>query len=176
MKKTGGIALIFCISTLYCLSTLCSALCLAAEFIHDDNEANCSSDPLKEAMNASVSGMMVQSERMKVISQNIANTEVTGSSPEESPYRRKVTYVTNVVKNGVSKPVVKVIAQDMSPLKKRYQPGHPAADAKGYVAYPNVDMVVETVDAKEAQRSFDADLNSLAVSKNMAYRALEIMR
>lgn len=139
-------------------------------------EINSSKDPLAVAMEASVAGMMSQSERMKVISQNVANSEVTGSKPGEAPYRRKVIYFKTELKNGAMIPVVDKVGHDMSEFILKYEPGHPAADSQGYVKYPNISKVIENVDAKEAQRSFEANMNSMSVSKSMTYRAIDLIK
>ena len=74
--------------------------------------------------------------------------------------------------------VVKVgkIALDMSDFESRYEPGHPAADARGYVKYPNVDSLVETMDMREAQRSYEANLNVVTVTRSMLGRTLDILK
>ena len=117
-------------------------------------------DPLAASFNISIAGMDVQNQRLKVIAQNIANIDVTAKTPEGEPYRRKVIFFQNEYDAKLGTEVVKVanIGRDYSDFTKKYQPSHPAADQDGLVKYPNVNMIVETVDSKEAQKTFEANV------------------
>ncbi|MCH7795269.1 MAG: flagellar basal body rod protein FlgC, partial [Proteobacteria bacterium] len=110
---------------------------------------------LAKAMNISAAGMKVQGERLRVISENIANAGSTALSPEGEPYRRKlVTFGSTLDRElGVDLVEVKKVARDQTEFGLRYQPGHPAADATGYVKTSNVNTLVEMTDMREAQRS-----------------------
>lgn len=136
------------------------------------------SDSLLAASRISVSGMQAQSERLKVISQNIANQDVTGQAPGSEPYRRKIIFFKNEYDPKLGAEVVKIdkVSKDYSDFVLKYQPYHPAADDKGYVKYPNVNIVVETVDSKESQRSFDANTNALEIARANQNRVIELMK
>lgn len=135
-------------------------------------------DALKESIKISAAGMQAQSQRLKVVSQNIANSNVTGKTPNEDPYRRKVIFFKNVYDQKLKTKILKVdsIRNDHSDFTLKYEPNHPAANAKGMVKYPNVNIIIETVDSKEAQRTFDANVNSLEIAKNNQTKILELMR
>lgn len=124
------------------------------------------------------SGMKAQSERLKVISQNMANADSVSAEPGGEPYRRQVVSFENYVdKNtGAQKVRVDRIVKDMSPFEKKYDPHHPAADAQGYVSLPNVNPLIEMMDMKEAQRVYDANLNMLKTAREMNSSVLDILK
>lgn len=133
--------------------------------------------------------MTAQRLRMDIIADNIANVETTRTA-EGTPYRRKlavfqekqVTSFRELLKknkgDATARDEVQVagIVEDPTPFKMIYNPGHPDADAEGYVAMPNVDIVSEMVDMISASRAYEANITVLNTSKNMAMRALEIGR
>lgn len=125
-----------------------------------------------------MSGLKAQSARMRVISQNIANADSTASTPEGSPYRRKVPKFSAVLDRSLGAATVKFtgVQADKSPFGSRLDPGHPAADARGYVKTPNVDSLVETVDMREAQRSYEANLNVVTAARRMISGTLRILQ
>ncbi|MFI2856976.1 flagellar basal body rod protein FlgC [Paenibacillus sp. JSM ZJ436] len=145
------------------------------------------------SFNISASALTAQRFRMDVISSNIANAETTRAKVENGvsvPYRRK-TVVMEPMKqsfdamlqakmNGSNQPVqgVKVsqIREDQAPLKPVYNPGHPDANAEGYVFMPNVDITREMVDLISASRSYEANVTALNATKAMVMKALEIGR
>lgn len=129
-------------------------------------------------MAISASGMQAQSERLRVISENVANQDTTGSTPGSDPYRRKTVTFENVIDrdNGLSKVQVKKVDHDMTPFEQRYDPTHPAADARGYVKMPNVNTMVEVVDSHEAQRSYEANLNTLQTTRSMLTRTIDLLK
>ncbi|MCD6034914.1 MAG: flgC [Rickettsiales bacterium] len=133
---------------------------------------------LKTAMRISAAGMRVQSERLKVSAQNIANVDSTGSAPGAEPYRRKTITFENVLDRELGVETVRVqnIGEDQSPFKMMYDPSHVAADQNGYVLMPNVSTQIETVDAKEAQRSYEANVSAIEVSKTMLRQTLDMLR
>jgi len=124
------------------------------------------------------SGMHAQGDRLRVIAENIANVDSTGQSPGAKPYQRKTITFKNVLDQemGVEKVVVTGYGVDKSDFKKKYEPGHPAADAQGYVLYPNVSSVVELVDMHEAQRAYEANLNVIDVSRSMISQTLGLLK
>jgi flagellar basal-body rod protein FlgC len=135
-------------------------------------------DPLISSVETSSSAMRAQGARIKIISQNIANQNSTGFTPGAAPYRRKTISFKNKYdkKTGTNKVVVSKYGEDKSDFIKRYQPNHPAADKDGYVLYPNVNTIIETADAREAQRSYDANLSTIEVTKSMISRTLELLK
>ena len=124
------------------------------------------------------SGMKAQSERLKVISQNMANADSVSADPNGEPYRRQVVSFQNYLDpaTGAQKVKVNKIVKDMSPFEKKYEPNHPAADAQGYVSLPNVNPLVEMMDMKEAQRVYDANLNMLKTAREMNSSVLDILK
>lgn len=124
------------------------------------------------------SGMKAQAERLKVISQNMANVDSVSAEPGGEPYRRQVVSFQNYVdqETGAQKVRVNKIVKDMSPFEKKYDPNHPAADANGYVSLPNVNTLVEMMDMKEAQRVYDANLNMLKTAREMNSSVLDILK
>lgn len=133
---------------------------------------------LIKSLFVAASGLKAQSGRMRVIAENIANADSTASNAEADPYRRRVpTFETkfdrelkaNTVQLGKVEP-------DASDFKERYNPGHPAANAQGYVKMPNVDRLVEAVDMREAQRSYEANINVITSTRQMIAKTLDILR
>jgi flagellar basal-body rod protein FlgC len=136
-------------------------------------------DPLMSSIRTSSSALKAQSMRLKVISQNIANEDSTSNEKGGEPYRRKtITFKSKIdPRTGVEKiDIIKIGVDNKTDFKKKYEPSHPAADDAGYVLYPNVDKSLEFIDAKEAQRSYEANLNSISISNSMMSKTLEILR
>jgi len=123
-------------------------------------------------------GMRAQSDRLRVVAENLANVDATGSTPGALPYQRKTITFKNMLDQemGINKIATAMYGTDKSPFKKKYEPGHPAADAQGYVLYPNVDSVVELVDMREAQRDYEANINVVDVSKSMIAQTLGLLK
>lgn len=124
------------------------------------------------------SGLRAQSGRMRVIAENVANADTTPTRPGEQPYRRKVVTFEQKLDNelGVSTVQLGQIKRDRSEFKTRFEPGNPLADARGFVQKPNVDTMMETLDLREAQRSYEANLNVISTTRRMLARTLEILR
>ena len=131
-----------------------------------------------KSMAVAASGMRAQTDRMKVISENIANASSTASVKGGDPYRRKIATMgstfdhelnTNLVEAG--KPLA-----DRSEFKSQYDPGNPTADAQGYVKLPNVNSLVEALDMREAQRAYEANLNVIETSRAMELRTLDLLK
>jgi len=135
-------------------------------------------DDIIRTMRISGSGMRVQGERLRVIAQNIANANSLPQDPNENPYRRKIMTFRNEFDRATGLDVVKVhrVRPDMSEFGKRYEPSHPAADADGYVLTPNVNTLIEITDMREAQRSYEANLNVVKASKAMLSSAIDLLR
>jgi flagellar basal-body rod protein FlgC len=130
------------------------------------------------SLRIAATGLHAQTARMRVIAENIANADSVGRTPEEDPYRRKVPTFSAEFDRNLGGTTVNVgrLAYDMSDFTSRYEPGHPAADETGYVAYPNVNTLIEAMDMREAQRSYEANLNVVTVSRQMLGQTLDILR
>ena len=133
---------------------------------------------LSKAMMISAAGMKVQGTRMRVIAENLANASSVASSPGVDPYRRKTVTFINALDSelGITRVRVNKVTFDQSDFGLRYDPGHPAADENGYIKTPNVNGLIEAMDMKQSQRSYEANLNSIEVSKNMMMRTLDLLR
>ncbi len=130
------------------------------------------------SMRISATGLHAQTARMRVIAENIANADSAGKTPDEEPYRRRVPTFKAEFDRELGGYEVKVgrMAYDLSDFETRYEPGHPAADATGYVRYPNVDPLIEAMDMREAQRTYEANLNVISSTRQMVGRTLDILR
>ena len=124
------------------------------------------------------SGLKAQSGRMRVIAENIANADSTADRPGAEPYRRKVATFTRHLDRELDASVVGLgrVRPDRSAFRTRLDLGHPAADASGEVKLPNVNSLVETMDMREAQRSYEANLNLITATRRMIARTLDILR
>lgn len=133
---------------------------------------------LTQSLQVSASGMKAQSSRMRVVAQNIANADSTGTRPGEAPYRRQTITFKNVLDKSTGAEVVKVAStgQDDSDFKARYDPAHPAANEQGYVLLPNVTTTIELMDMKEAQRSYEANLSAIETTKTMLIQTIQLLR
>ena len=139
----------------------------------DDNVSD-----FTRSMGIATSGLRAQAGRMRVISENIANADSTGSSPGADPYRRKIpTFVSQLDRTLDAKTVAMgKVAPDTSDFRTKYEPSNPAADASGYVKYPNVNPLIEMTDMREAQRSYEANLNIIGATRRMIQRTLDILK
>ena len=130
------------------------------------------------SLKVAATGLHAQNARMRVIAENIANADSAGKTPGEEPYRRRIPTFKAVMDNEVGGKIVEVgrLAYDMSDFQSRFEPGHPAADERGYVKYPNVNTLVETMDMREAQRTYEANLNVITVTRQMLGQTINILR
>lgn len=133
---------------------------------------------LTNVMKIAASGMQVQSQRLKIIAQNIANAESTSTRPGGEPYRRKTITFEEVLDRelGVKVAQVAEIGVDPSSFKQIFQPNHPAANEAGYVLYPNVNTQIESLDADQAQRAYEANLSTVEVTKTMLRQTLDLLQ
>ena len=124
------------------------------------------------------SGLRAQAGRMRVIAENIANSDSTATRPGGEPYRRKVATFRSEVDRSLQASVVGLgrVDTDRSEFRQKYEPGHPSADANGYVKYPNVNSLIEMADMREAQRSYEANLNVVGATRRMIQRTIEILK
>ncbi|AQS88211.1 flagellar basal body rod protein FlgC [Neoasaia chiangmaiensis NBRC 101099] len=133
---------------------------------------------LSGAIGVSASGMDAQAQRLRVVAENLANQDTTGSTPGADPYRRKTITFSEAIdaETGASNVQVSEIGRDQSDFQTRFDPSHPAADARGYVKVANVDTMVEMMDMHEAQRSYEANLNTMQVTRSMLSRTLDLLK
>jgi flagellar basal-body rod protein FlgC len=135
-------------------------------------------DPLRAAASIAGAGLAAQSTRVRVVSENLANAQATGSTPGSDPYRRKTVVFSTEFDHalGAASVSVKSIGQDQSPFVVKHDPGNPAADADGNVKMPNVNMLIEMADLREATRSYEADLQMVKQSRSMVTMMLDLLR
>jgi flagellar basal-body rod protein FlgC len=133
---------------------------------------------LNASMVIAASGKRAQSSRMRTIAENIANANSTASTPNGDPYRRKVATVKSDFDRDLGASLVQAgkPIDDMSEFRSQYDPGNPAADKQGYVKLPNVNPLVEVMDMREAQRSYEADLNVMEATKSMLARTVDLLK
>jgi len=133
-------------------------------------------DVLK-AMMVGASGMKAQSARMRIIAQNMANSGSTGAAPGEEPYRRQVPIIASAFDRELDVHMVEMAEpqRDQSGFGKKYDPGHPAADKDGYILTSNVNGLIESMDLKEAQRSFESNLNVIQMSRRMMAGVIDLL-
>lgn len=133
---------------------------------------------LDKSLSVAFAGMSAQSERLKVISENIANADSTAKTPDADPYKRKVISFEDELDKSLGVDTVKVsgVTQVDGGFGRAYEPGNPAADANGYVKTPNVNTITEMMDMREAQRSYDANLNVIDAAKSMLSRTIDLLR
>jgi len=136
------------------------------------------SSDLTNVMSIASSGLHAQSKRMKVDAENLANASTTPSSPGETPYQRQVVMFKNEFDRALGANQVKVagVYKDKSAFVKKYDPAHPAADKNGYILTPNVQPVMESMDMREAQRSYEANLSVIESSRNMMMRTINLLQ
>lgn len=128
-------------------------------------------DGLGRSTGISASGMRAQAERLRLVSENIANADTPG-------YRRKLTTFEEVVDSGreTGRITTGPVELDRSALERLYEPSHPLADEDGYHDGSNVSLVVEIADAREAQRSYEANLRMFDQARKMRASLLELLR
>jgi flagellar basal-body rod protein FlgC len=133
---------------------------------------------LNSALSISASGMDAQTARLRVIAQNIANQDSTGSSPGADPYRRKTITFESAVDRaaGVDTVRVKAIGVDAGDLPLRYDPANPASNAEGYVKLPNVNSFIEVMDMRDAERSYSANLSVMQATRGMLNRTIDLLK
>lgn len=133
---------------------------------------------LIKTMKISAAGMTAQGQRMRVVAENLANADSMPTNAETEPYRRKTVSFRNILDRdlGVNKVELDRIGKDTKAFERKYDPGHPAADAKGYVLMPNVKTMIELMDMKQAQRSYEANLNVIQTAKSMLQKTIDLLR
>jgi flagellar basal-body rod protein FlgC len=123
-------------------------------------------------------GMAAQNTRLRVVAENMANANSLAPSPDADPYRRRTVTFGTVTDPASGAQLVQVrrIGPDRSEFGLRHEPGHPAADERGYVRTPNVNSMVEMADLREAQRSYNANLATFDAARAIATRTLDLLR
>jgi flagellar basal-body rod protein FlgC len=133
--------------------------------------------PADAAMAVAASALKAQQARMRVIAENIANSDSTASTPTGDPYRKQTpVFTTKVLPGGMKGVALTGINIDQSAFRKEFDPANPAADADGFVKMPNVEPLVETLDMREAQRAYDANLSVIETARNMDQRTLDLLK
>lgn len=135
-------------------------------------------DPLQLAVAAAASGLEAQSHRVRIVAENLANHDSTGNTPGANPYTRKtITFVTELDRQaGLSMVRTERIGLDPSPYRIEYDPTHPAADANGNVKYPNVSMLIELADMREANRSYEANLQVVKQARELISMTIGLLK
>jgi flagellar basal-body rod protein FlgC len=131
-----------------------------------------------KSISIAASGLRAQAGRMRVIAENVANADSTAQRTGADPYRRKIPTFRAEVDRALDAKVVAMgrTRADPSDFRLKYEPGHPAADPNGYVRYPNVNSLVEMTDIRDAQRSYEANLNVIGATRRMIQRTIDILR
>ncbi|WP_375689915.1 flagellar basal body rod protein FlgC [Pseudooceanicola sp. LIPI14-2-Ac024] len=135
-------------------------------------------DNLKSVLSVAASGMKAQGERLKVVSENVANAASTGTTPGQEPYRRKVISFEELVdrESGASMVSVADITRDTADFELRFDPAHPAANEDGFVQISNVQTVLEMSNMREASRSYEANLNMFEAGRKMRTQLLDLLK
>jgi flagellar basal-body rod protein FlgC len=135
-------------------------------------------DPLSTAMKVAASGLGAQSERLRIVSENLANAQSTGNFPGADPYQRKtITFAAELDRvSGGHIVEINSISRDDAPFTLEYMPGHEAADADGYVKLPNVNVLIEMADMREANRSYEANVQVIKQARELVSMTIDLMR
>jgi len=135
-------------------------------------------DKASETLQIAAAGLRAQASRMRVIAENVANADSTGRTPDADPYRRQIPVFDAVMDRELGARVVRMdeVRPDQSEFKLSYEPGHPAANAEGYVKYPNVSSLIEMMDMRDAQRTYEANLTMVEGTRRMLERTLDLLR
>jgi flagellar basal-body rod protein FlgC len=135
-------------------------------------------DPLQAALKVGASGLEAQSKRLRVVTENLANAQSTAKTPGGDPYTRKVVTFDSEVDEVVGASLVKVasIERHRAPYRVEHDPSHPAADASGMVKLPNVDIIAEVADMREANRSYEANLQVIKQAREMIAMTIDLLR
>jgi flagellar basal-body rod protein FlgC len=133
---------------------------------------------LFKTLRISAAGLKAEGERMRVVAENLANADTVSDKPGGEPYRRKLVTFKNALDRVLGTNLVKVggVVTDKTDFDKKYDPGNPAADAQGYVLTSNVKPLIEMMDMREAQRSYDANLSVVDASRTMLLRTIDVLR
>ncbi|NDV85750.1 flagellar basal body rod protein FlgC [Aurantimonas aggregata] len=136
------------------------------------------SDPLLSSLRIAASGLQAQSTRMRIVSENIANTQTTGKTPGSDPYQRKtVSFASELDRlTGAEMVSVRNVGRDEAPFVVEHDPGNPAADENGYVKMPNVRMLVEMADMRDANRAYEANVQVVKQAREIINMTIDLLR
>ncbi len=134
-------------------------------------------DSLSAITKIATSGLRAQGERMRVVSENVANASSTADEPGGDPYRRKQVSFSELIDDGSGNSMVEVadVSLDMSEFTVRYEPAHPAADESGYVKMPNVNPLIEMSNMREASRTYEANMSMIENARAMRNRLIDMI-
>ncbi len=135
-------------------------------------------DPLSDSLKVAASGLAAQSARLRVVAENMANAQSTGKTPGATPYARKTISFTNELDRASGVRMVRVndVGADRAPFAVEHDPGNPAADANGDVRRPNVNPLVEMSDMREANRSYEANLQVMKQSRDLLAMTIDLLK
>ncbi|KQV43895.1 MULTISPECIES: flagellar basal body rod protein FlgC [unclassified Rhizobium] len=135
-------------------------------------------DPLVSALKVSATGLEAESTRLRIVSENIANARSTGDVPGADPYRRKtISFAAEVDRaSGASTVEIDRLGTDDSDFSVEFDPGNPAADGKGMVKMPNVNILVEMADMREANRSYEANLQTTRQARDLISATIDLLK
>ena len=131
-----------------------------------------------KSLTIAASGLRAQMGRMRIISENVANVDSVAQTPGGDPYRRRIVTFVSELDRSIGADVVKLgaVQTDNSPFLVRHEPGNPAADAQGNVKYPNVNALLEMTDLRDAQRSYEANLNVITATRKMLQLTIDMLK
>ena len=131
-----------------------------------------------KSLTIAASGLRAQMGRMRIITENIANADSVATTPGGDPYRRRIVTFTDELDRSIGADVVTLgrVQTDKSDFLVKHEPGNPAANANGDVKYPNVNTLVELTDLRDAQRSYEANLNIVTATKKMMQLTVDILK
>ncbi|MCC5995222.1 MAG: flagellar basal body rod protein FlgC [Oceanicaulis sp.] len=135
-------------------------------------------DRSQDVLHISASGLRAQSARMRIIAENLANADSAARTPDTDPYQRQIPVFRAELDRTIGARMARMtdVQLDQSEFRSVYEPGHPGADGEGYVRYPNVSSLIELMDMREAQRSYEANLTMIENSRRMLERTLDLLR
>lgn len=135
-------------------------------------------DDLSKATRIASSGLKAQAKRVRVISENMANADSIAKTPGGEPYRRKLVVFRNQLDRALDAKTIRAdrTTRDMTDFGRKYSPGHPGADESGYVMTPNVNPLIEMMDMREAQRSYEANLQVISMSRDLMSKTIDLLR
>ena len=133
--------------------------------------------PTETAQAIAASALRAQQQRMRLIAENLANSDSTSKTPGGDPYQRQTPiFETKLLEHGVQGVQMSRVGKDKTPFREEYQPGNPAADTKGYVKMPNVDPLIESLDMREAQRAYEANLSVIETSRALQSSTIDLLK
>ncbi len=135
-------------------------------------------DPLSSISTTAASGMRAQTDRLRVVSENVANSSSTAQTPGGDPYQRKTMSFRSSTDSRTGAAIVQSgdIERDSSAFELRFDPSHPAADENGYIKLPNVNPLIEMSNMREASRSYEANLSMMENARDMRRQLVDLLK